>query len=158
EEPRRRGGRRRRFGRVRAVGPSRLEEEGGVSGGRTHPGQAGEENGQQRDPTAHGSSRAQVEAMLSAEMFRRFITSWRVVGLSWSSSAARFCPPPEAWRALITSWRSYSETVSLNATPAEATEEGGRTTASGWRTACGRRSTPSTGPVDRTTARSTTFS
>ena len=36
------------------------------------------------------------DAMLSDEMLRRFIISWSVVGLTWSSSAARFCTPPEA--------------------------------------------------------------
>ncbi len=70
----------------------------------------------QRQAEGHGRSRQLAqgrhrrpggqEVTLSTEMLSRFIISWSVVGLTWSSSAARFCTPPAACRARMMSWRS----------------------------------------------------
>ena len=40
------------------------------------------------------------EARISTEIASRFIISWSVVGLTWSSSAARFCTPPRGLQRL----------------------------------------------------------
>src|SRR6185295_9004798 len=91
---------------------------GGSEGGAPEDRQKRKERNGRKPARGHeGSFSFDQENWVSAEMFSRFIISWSVVGLTWSSSAARFCTPPAVWSALTISWRSKSETASLNGVP-----------------------------------------
>ena len=96
-------------------------------------------------------------------MFNRFIISWSVVGLTCSSSAARFWTPPHDCRARMMICRSYWLTASLNEMPLVGSIGGSRPPLAGddsprWRTEAGSNCSVSTSPVDSTTARSMAFS
>src|SRR4029079_14749378 len=113
-------------------GPFRLGE-----GERRHE---GERERQRRRLAEHGNPIlgqrfwGQEVTRLSDEMFNRFIISWRVVGLTCNSSAARFCTPPHYWRARMIICRSYSLTASLKEMPLDGRVGGSRPADSRWRT------------------------